>query len=193
MLGGLGRAEFCFGRCWVVLYAKYAGSVSQSSGSVGNKKWFNVKVCTALGLTVSERLCAYTERIRQTWYYVFKLLATFTNKSEQTSCIFLGAITDRPDISVEIARIMQRAWGRYYRYKYELNDRPIADLTLNVRMLILIVEDVETIFYERMTWSPLKTHYDQLAPGPSYTPMPLYRMVATEPNGPMPYHFQTRW
>lgn len=91
-----------------------------------------------------------------------------------------GTIIGTPNISVEIARRVQCAWGRYQRYTYEFYRRPTADLRLKVRMLA--VEAVEAILYGYMTWARYSLQAGAL--GPSCTPTPLYRITETKPHRP---------
>ena len=71
-----------------------------------------------------------------------------------------GAISADWDLSVEVTRRVQRAWGCSGRYKMEIYDRPSVCLRLKVRMLE--AEVLETLLYGCVTWSPSKADCDRV-------------------------------
>ena len=71
-----------------------------------------------------------------------------------------GAASADRDLSIKIARRLQRAWACFQRYKMEIYNRPGVRLRLKVRLLK--AEVVETLLYGCMTWGPKKPDYDRL-------------------------------
>ena len=61
---------------------------------------------------------------------------------------------------MEITRRLQRAWSCFQRYDIYIYDRPGVCLRLKVRMLK--ADEMETLLYGCVTWSPNKPDYDRL-------------------------------
>lgn len=67
----------------------------------------------------------------------------YTNR-DAILCTSDGSITDPPDLTVEYARQVQRAWGCHRRYSQELYDQTTFSLNLKARMPT--AEIVQTLF-----------------------------------------------
>lgn len=73
--------------------------------------------------------------------------------------VYLGGyISDAPDISVEIARRMLKAWACYRKYTCNLLNRSSSDLKLQVRMLKAEVVEALLLYGCKLS-TPLKDHY----------------------------------
>ena len=71
-----------------------------------------------------------------------------------------GAVTETPDVSVEIARQTRAYWMRIRRYLRDLYDQPKVALSLKTRMLK--AEAIETLLYGCSTWTLPQEHYAKL-------------------------------
>ena len=60
----------------------------------------------------------------------------------------------------EVDRRIRNAWCSFRKYNLELYDRPSAPLEVKTR--ILRAEELETILYGCVTWSPRACDYDML-------------------------------
>ena len=75
--------------------------------------------------------------------------------------IYLGGlITEDPDITRDINRRTNFAWGCFRTFSTKLFDRPSAPLRLKARLLK--AEAMEALLYGCMTWAPCNAHYRQL-------------------------------
>lgn len=122
---------------------EYAGILPQSPGSLRNAMEVMVNGSTVFGLTVSEakteamRLCGkdtptveFSLHATGQLYKTYKQLATVYSECNMGGPSPTHPILDTPDVSADIARRVQRAWGRYhrrYRCRYEMYGRRIAD------------------------------------------------------------------
>ena len=71
-----------------------------------------------------------------------------------------GAVTEVPDMSVEIARRTRACWMRIMRYLRELYDQPKVALSLKTRMVK--AEAIETLLYGCRTCTVRQEHYAKL-------------------------------
>ena len=77
------------------------------------------------------------------------------------SFTYLGvAVTEVPDMSVEIARRTRACWMRIRRYLRELYDQPKVTLSLKIRMVK--AEAIEALLYGCSTWTLRQEHYTKL-------------------------------
>ena len=98
-----------------------------------------VEVRRAFGLTVSakmtEAICMPPPRTLRTPRTMVRIEAAGqTCKQVQSFAYLGGAVTEIPDMSVEIARRTRACWTRIRRYLRELYDRPKVALSLKTRM-----------------------------------------------------------
>ena len=70
------------------------------------------------------------------------------------------AITADRDLNIDITRRLQRAWACFQRYDMEIDDRP--GVRLRLKVWLPEAEEVETLLYGCVTWSPSKPDYDRL-------------------------------
>ena len=117
-----------------------------------------VAVCGSFGLTVSEPtteiICLMTEhRDRVT----FVTEAAGQVYEQTAKFVFLGAtVCENADLAAEISRRVLLPNLRFRRYSLPLHDQPTAPLRLKARMLE--AEEVETMLYGCVTWSPTVAH-----------------------------------
>ena len=84
-----------------------------------------------------------------------------TYKQVQSFTYYLGgAVTEVPDMSVEIARRTRACWMRIRRYLRELYDQPKVALSLKIRMAK--TEAIEALLYGYSTWTLRQEHYAEL-------------------------------
>ena len=84
-----------------------------------------------------------------------------TYKQVQSFIYLGGALTEVPDMSVEIARRTCACWMRSRRYLRELYDQPKVALSLKTRMVK--AEAIEALMYEcSTTWTLRQEHYAKL-------------------------------
>ena len=82
-------------------------------------------------------------------------------KQVQSFTYYLGgAVTETPDMSVEIARRTRACWMRIRRYSRELYGQPKVALSLKTRMVK--AEAIEALLYGCSTWTLRQEHYAKL-------------------------------
>ena len=118
-----------------------------------------VEVCGAFGLNVKEEdgdhANADTARAGN-------INAVGQHYCQTASFIYLeGAVTETPNLSVEIDRRIRAGWMSFNRYRRELYDRPNAFL-LDLKVRMVKVDVVQALLYGCGTWTPLKVHYRKL-------------------------------
>ena len=122
---------------WGMLYADDAYILSQSPQGLAKMMTVIVKVCRAFALTVSvkktETMCMPPPRTPRAMVQVEA--AGQTNKQVQSFTYLGGAVTEVPDMSVEIARRTHAYWMPIRRYLRELYDQPKVALSLKTRMV----------------------------------------------------------
>ena len=106
-----------------------------------------VKVCRAFALTVSakktETMCMPLPRTPRTTVQVEA--AGQTCKQVRSFTYLGGAVTEVPDMSVEITRRTRACWMRIRRYLRELYDQPKVAVSLKNRMVQ--AEAIEALLY----------------------------------------------
>ena len=114
-------------RCavWGMLYADDACIVSRSPQGLAKMMEVIVEVCRAFALTVSakktETICMPPPRPRT----IVRIEAAGQTYKQVQSFTYLGvAVTETPDMSVEIARRTRACWMRIRRYSRELYGQP---------------------------------------------------------------------
>ena len=118
---------------WGMLYADDACIVSRSPQGLAKMMEVIVEVCRAFALTVSakkmETMCIPPPRTLRTM--VPTEAAGQIYKQVQSYIFLRGAVTETPDMSIEIARRTRACWMRIRRYSREIYDQPKVALTLN--------------------------------------------------------------
>ena len=163
--GAGGRGEATAGESvlatplWGMLYADDVGVVSRSPEQLRKMMEVIVVVCTAFGLTVSEGkteiMCLRAKGMPES-------IATFSVEAagqvyiQTNEFVYLGETS----LSIEVDRRIRNAWCSFRKYTLELYDRPSAPLQLKI--LMLRAEVLETMLCGCVTWSPCACHYDTL-------------------------------
>ena len=81
---------------------------------------------------------------------------------QTASFIYLGdAVTEVPNLSVEIDRRIRAGWISFNRYRRELYDRPKAPL-LDPKVRMVKIDVVQALLYGCGTWTSFKVHYRKL-------------------------------
>ena len=145
-----------------MLYADDACIVSPSPQGIANMMEVIVEVCRAFALTVSakktETMCMPPPRTPRTMVrieaagQIYKQVQSFTYVG--------GAVTETPDMSVEIARRTRACWMRIRRYSRELYGQPKVALSLKTQMVK--AEEIEALLYGCSTWTLRQEHYANL-------------------------------
>ena len=121
-----------------------------------------VEVCQAFSLTVSakktETMCMPPPRTPRTMVRVETAGKIY--KQVQSFTYLGGAVTETPDMSVEIARRTRSCWMRTRRYLRELYDQPKVALSLKTRKAK--TEAIEALLYGCSTWTLRQEHYAKL-------------------------------
>ena len=147
---------------WGMLYADDAYILSRSPQGLAKMMTAIVKVCRAFALTVSvkktETMCMPPPRTPRTMVHVEAAGQTY--KQVQSFTYLGGAVTEVPDMSVEIARRTRACWMRIRRYLRELYDQPKVALSLKTRMVK--AEAIEAFLYGCSTWTLRQEHYAKL-------------------------------
>ena len=119
-----------------------------------------VDVCRAFALTVSakktEVMCMPPPRTPP-WTMVQIEAAGQIYKHVQPFTDLGGAVTETPDMSVEIARRTRAYWMRIRRYSRELYYQPKVALSLKTRMVK--AEVIQALLYGCSTWSLRQEHH----------------------------------
>ena len=122
-----------------------------------------VEVCRAFALTVSakktETMCMPPPRRPRTMVHVEAAGQTY--QQVQSFTYLGGAVTEVPDMSVEIARRTRACWMRIRRYLQELYDQPKVALFLKTRMVK--AEAIEALLHGCSTWTLRQEHDAQLS------------------------------
>ena len=118
---------------WDMLYADDACIVSRSPQGLAKMMEVIVEVCRAFALTVSGDQCIPLPRTPRTMVKVEAAGQAY--KQMQSFTYLWGAVTEVPDMSVEIARRTRACWMRIRRYLRELYDQPKVALFLKTRMV----------------------------------------------------------
>ena len=122
---------------WGMLYADDACIVPRLLQGLAKMMEVIVEFCRAFALTVSakktETMCMPPPRTPRTIVHVEAAGQTY--KQVQSFSYLGGAVTEIPDMSVEIARRTRACWMRIRRYPRELYDQPKVALSLKTRMV----------------------------------------------------------
>ena len=147
---------------WAMLYADDACIVSRSPQGLAKMMEVIVEVCRAFALTVSakktETMCMPPPRTPRTMVQIEAAGQTY--KQVQSFTYLGGAVTEVPDMSVEIAIRTRACWMRIRRYLRELYDQPQVSLSLKTRMVK--AEAIEALLYGCSTWTLRQEHYAKL-------------------------------
>ena len=147
---------------WGMLYADDACIVSRSPQGLAKMMEVIVEVCRAFGLTVSakktETMCMPPPRTPRTMVRIEAAGQIY--KQVQSFTYLGGAVTETPDMSVEIARRTSACWARIRRYSRELYGQPKVALSLKTRMVK--AEAIEALLYGCSTWTLRQEHYAKL-------------------------------
>ena len=132
---------------WRMLYADDACIVSRSPQGLAKMMKVIVEVCGAFALTVSakktETICMPPPRTPRKMVQIEAAGQTY--RQVQSFTYLRGAVTDVPNMSVEIARRTRACWMRIGRYLRELYDQPKVALSLKTRMVK--AEAIEALLY----------------------------------------------
>ena len=143
---------------WGMLYADDACIVSRSPQGLAKMKEVIVDVCRAFALTASakktETMCMPPPRTPRTMGRIEA--GGQICKQVQSFTYLEGAVTETPDISVEIARQTCTCWMRIRQYSRELYGQPKVGLSLKTRMVE--AEAIEAILYGCSTWALRQEH-----------------------------------
>ena len=147
---------------WGMFYADGVCIVSRSPQGLAKMMEVIVEVCRALALTVSakktETMCMAPPRTPRT---IVRIEAAGQIYKRVQSCTYLrGAVTETPDMSVEITRQTCACWIRIRRYLRELYDQPKVALSHKTRTVK--AEATEALLYGYSTWTLHQEHYAKL-------------------------------
>ena len=147
---------------WGMLYADDACIVSRSPQGLAKMMQVIVEVCRAFALTVSakktETMCMPPPRTPRTMVRIEAAGRIY--KQVQSFTYLGGAVTETPDMSVEITRRTRACWTRIRRYSRELYGQPKVALSLKTRMVK--AEAIEALLYGCSTWTLRQEHYAKL-------------------------------
>ena len=148
---------------WGMLYADDACIVSRSPQGLAKMMEVIVEVCQAFALTVSakkktETMCMPPPRTPRTMMRIEAAGQTY--KPVQSFTYLGGAVTEAPDMSVEIARRTRACWMCIRRYLRELYDQSKVAHSLKIRMVN--AEAIEALLYGCSTWTLRQEHYAKL-------------------------------
>ena len=147
---------------WGMLYADDACIVSRSPQGLAKMMEVIVEVCRAFALTVSanktETVCMPPSRTPRTMVQVEAAGQTY--KQVQSLTYLVGAVTEVPDMSVEITRRTHAGWMRIRRYLRKLYNQPKVALSLKTRMVK--AEAIVALLYGYRTWTLHQKHYAKL-------------------------------
>ena len=147
---------------WGMLYADDACIVSRSPQGLAKMMEVIVEVCRTFALTVSakktEIMCMPPPRTLRTVVQIEAAGQTY--KQVQSFTYLGGAVTEVPDMSVELARRTRACWMRIRRYLRELYGQPKVALSLKTRMVK--AEAIEALFYGCSMWILGQEHYAKL-------------------------------
>ena len=136
--------------------------VSRSPQGLAKLMEVIVEVCRAFALTVSakktEIMCMLPPRKPRTMVQVGAAGQTY--KQVQPFTYLGGAVTEVPDMCVEIARRTHACLMRIRRYLRELYDQPKVALSLKTRMVK--AEAIEALLYGCSPWTLCQEHYAKL-------------------------------
>ena len=153
--------DFVSRAVWGMLYADDASIVSRSPQGPAKMMEVIVEVCRAFALTVSakiETMCMPPPRTPRTMVQIEAAGQTY--KQVQSFTYLGGAVTEVPEMSVEIARRTRACWMRIRRYLRELYDQP--KVALSLKTLMVKAEAIEALLYGCSTQTLRQEHYAKL-------------------------------
>ena len=144
---------------WGMLHSDDACIVSRSPQGLTKMMEVIVEVCRAFALTesakITETMCMPPPRTPRTM--VRAEAAGQICKQVQSSTYLGGAVTETPDMSVEIDRRTRACWMRIRRYLRELYNQLKVPLSLKTRMVK--AEAIETLLLSGCsTWTLRQEH-----------------------------------
>ena len=147
---------------WGMLYADGTCVVSRSPQGLAKMIEVIVEVCRAFALTVSakktETMCMPPPRTPRTMVRIEAAGQIY--KQVQPFTYLGGAVTETPDMSIEIARRTRAYWMRIRRSSRKLYGQPKVALSLKTRMVK--AEAIEALLYGYSTWTLRQEHYAKL-------------------------------
>ena len=147
---------------WDMLYADDACIIARSPQGLTKMIEVIVEVCRAFALTVSAKktwtMCMPLPRTQRMMVRIETAGQIY--KQVQSFIHLVGAVTETPDMSVEIARRTRACWMRIRRYLRELHDQLKVALSLETRMVK--AEAIEALLYGCSTWTLRQEHYAKL-------------------------------
>ena len=150
---------------WGMLYADDACIVSRSPQGLAKMMEVIVEVCRAFALIVSakktETMCMPPPRTPRTMMVRIEAAGQIY-KQVQSFTYLGGAVTETPDMSVEIARRTRACWMRIRRYSRELYGQPKVALSLKTKTRMVKAEAIEALLYGCSTWTLRQEHYTKL-------------------------------
>ena len=166
---------------WGMLYAGDACIVLRSPQGLAKMMEVIVEVCRVLALTVSAEktatMCMPPPRTPRTMVRIEAAGQTY--KQVQFFTYLGGAVTETPDMPVEIARRTRACWMRIRRYLRELYDQPKVALSLKIRMVK--AETIEALLYGCSTRTLRQKHYAKLC---TVDHRDLLRIIGTQRKRP---------
>ena len=147
---------------WGMLYADDACIVLRSPQGLAKMMEVIVEACRAFALTVSakktETMCMPPPRTPRTMVRIGTAGQIY--KQVQSFTYLGGAVTETPNMSVEIATRTRACWMRIRRYSRELYGQPKVALSLKTRMVK--AEAIEALLYGCSTWALHQEHDTKL-------------------------------
>ena len=149
---------------WGMLYMDDACIISRSSQGLAKRMEVIVEVCRAFALTVSakktETMCMPPPRTPRTMVRVEAAGKIYKQVQSQSFTYLGGAVTETPDMSVEIARWTRACWMRIRWYLREFYDQPKVALSLKTQMVK--AEAIQALLYRCSAWTLREEHYAEL-------------------------------
>ena len=142
-------------RCavWGMLYADDTCIVSRSPQGLAKMMEVIVEVCRVFALTLlakkTETMCMRPPRTPRTMVRIEAAGQIY--KPVQSFTYLWGALTETPDMPVEIARRTSACWMRIRRYSRELYGQPKVALSLKTPMVK--AEAIEVLLYGCSKWT----------------------------------------
>ena len=155
-----------------MLYADDAGIMFRSPPGLARMMTVIVEVFGAFGLTVSEKktetlLVLAPEKGQQPGETplpplpALEIAAAGQKYNQVHQFVYLGSlITEDADLTRDINRRTNFAWGCFRKFSTEIFDKPSAPLRLKTRLIR--AEAMEALLYGCMTWAPCNAHSRQL-------------------------------
>ena len=147
---------------WGMLYADAACIVSQSPQELAKMMEVIVEGCQAFALTLSakkkETMCILPPHTPRTMVRIEAAGQIY--KQVQSFTYLRGAVTETPDMSVEIAKRTRACWMRIRRHLQKFYDQPKIVLSLKTRMVK--VQAIEALLYRCSAWTLRQEHYAKL-------------------------------